>query len=846
VISKWVLQSLKNNKKFCLFFILNLSLGLIGFISLDTFKNSLKVALEDNSKNFLSADISLSARRKLTEEEILIAEKVLQTKNSSRLWEFFSMVNSPAGSRLVQVKAIDQKYPFYGELKLGSGKNIQHDSEKEIIGADKIWVYPELLDQLSLKVGDVLSLGEHQYQIADTISDDSTQTFRLSSLAPKIYVDRDSILKSKLIQKGTTYTDALLFKVESELNLKNAKDEIFKLIKDNGVQVTSSEEASQDTARALIYLNDYLGLVSLVALFLSALGASYLFRFFLNSQIKNIAIFNVLGLKLKSARFNIVMQILLLCFLASLLSAALSLLIFPILQNILRDFAPIQVPMKISARIWVLTFIICTIGSLSVSLFYLLKIPRIKTQQLFQEDSIHNQISKRTDYLVVFVPLFLFWLLSLWQANSFKIGTAFVGIMAVSLVLINLIFTFLVKLLSAFSKSRHWQLKYIVLQIIRKKNKSLICVLAISLGSLLINILPQIKKSIEDELESPSSNKLPALFMFDIQDDQIDPLLEKLSLMGFSNLQSSPMIRARILKVNDNAFEKNIDATAVQTREAEAEARFRNRGFNLSYRPQLSDSEELVSGELWTKKFEPSVDQIPEISLEKRFADRLNFKIGDVLVFDVQGVEISGKVTSFRSVKWNSFQPNFFVLFQPGVLEEAPKNFLLSLPKSLTGNPVEIQNEIVKSFPNVSIVDVRRTVEKVINLLRNMSWSLEFMAFICLLVGFIVLFTIIQNQVELSRWDFNLVKILGAHRRQALNLLTIEFALIGFISSLIGCGLSFIMGFFLAHYLFDSVYTIEIFSPVMTVVIVTLASYLLALLTGLKVARQRPQIILQS
>ncbi len=846
MISKWVLQSLKNNKKFCLFFILNLSLGLIGFISLDTFKNSLKVALEDNSKNFLSADISLSARRKLTEEEILIAEKVLQTKNSSRLWEFFSMVNSPAGSRLVQVKAIDQKYPFYGELKLGSGKNIQHDSEKEIIGADKIWVYPELLDQLSLKVGDVLSLGEHQYQIADTISDDSTQTFRLSSLAPKIYVDRDSILKSKLIQKGTTYTDALLFKVESELNLKNAKDEIFKLIKDNGVQVTSSEEASQDTARALIYLNDYLGLVSLVALFLSALGASYLFRFFLNSQIKNIAIFNVLGLKLKSARFNIVMQILLLCFLASLLSAALSLLIFPILQNILRDFAPIQVPMKISARIWVLTFIICTIGSLSVSLFYLLKIPRIKTQQLFQEDSIHNQISKRTDYLVVFVPLFLFWLLSLWQANSFKIGTAFVGIMAVSLVLINLIFTFLVKLLSAFSKSRHWQLKYIVLQIIRKKNKSLICVLAISLGSLLINILPQIKKSIEDELESPSSNKLPALFMFDIQDDQIDPLLEKLSLMGFSNLQSSPMIRARILKVNDNAFEKNIDATAVQTREAEAEARFRNRGFNLSYRPQLSDSEELVSGELWTKKFEPSVDQIPEISLEKRFADRLNFKIGDVLVFDVQGVEISGKVTSFRSVKWNSFQPNFFVLFQPGVLEEAPKNFLLSLPKSLTGNPVEIQNEIVKSFPNVSIVDVRRTVEKVINLLRNMSWSLEFMAFICLLVGFIVLFTIIQNQVELSRWDFNLVKILGAHRRQALNLLTIEFALIGFISSLIGCGLSFIMGFFLAHYLFDSVYTIEIFSPVMTVVIVTLASYLLALLTGLKVARQRPQIILQS
>ena len=169
---------------------------------------------------------------------------------------------------------------------------------------------------------------------------------------------------------------------------------------------------------------------------------------------------------------------------------------------------------------------------------------------------------------------------------------------------------------------------------------SLWAFVALSLGALLLNLLPQLRAGLLAELEQPT--KLPSLFLFDIQEDQLAPLQEKFRSSGLELENLSPLVRARLLSVNGAAFERTTSAEGFRTREEENEARFRNRGFNLSYRAGLSGAETLVAGT-------PFKGSGNEISVEERFADRVGVGIGDTLLFDVQGVEVpSAKCTIGR------------------------------------------------------------------------------------------------------------------------------------------------------------------------------------------------------
>ena len=174
----------------------------------------------------------------------------------------------------------------------------------------------------------------------------------------------------------------------------------------------------------------------------------------------------------------------------------------------------------------------------------------------------------------------------------------------------------------------------------------------------------------------------------------------------------SPLIRARLVSVNGEPFQREMDDSNRQmlTREEERERRFRSRGLNVSYRPDLFNSEKIVAGTPLSNDYDFDSGLPAEISIEERYASRLDLEMGDLLVFDVQGIPVEGKIVNLRQVKWNSFQPNFFILFQTGVLEDAPASFLGSVSGLDAASRISVQTRIIKEFPNVSVIDVTRIV----------------------------------------------------------------------------------------------------------------------------------------
>ena len=845
MLLRLAIRELLRSWRFGLFFVFNLSLGLTGFVSLQAFNGSVQNELKKNAKSILSADLAVSARRELTDAEAKLMNEALPAgTKQGRIYEFFAMMNSAKGSRLVMVKAIDASYPFYGSLLLHSGVRIEAGSAKEIINNHQAWIYPELQSQVGLQVGDEIQLGKLNLKVADVVDKDETQTFRGASIAPRIYVNVALLPESGLIQLGSTFSQATLFKLPENVDGNLIKDQMYQKLTDAQISVDTPQSAGEDSGRQLGYLSDYLGLVAIVALFMSALGAAYIYRMFLSSRMKEIAILRSLGLQSLQAVGVYVLQASLLGLLATVPTVLLSEIVLPLLTKLLGSFTPFDLQPSVTWETWLLCLMMAVFGSFVISLPFLMKIYDLKAAKLFSEEKF--SIGESQVRLWSYLPgLLMFYGLSVHQSHSWKTGSIFAGAMIVVITILVLMGYVTLKFAGVLKGLNRWYLKFSFLGLSRRAGASLAVFVALGLGALLVNILPQLKNTLQAEFTIEKGSEIPSLFMFDIQDEQLQGVQDVLTSHQVKTLGVSPLVRARILKVNGQDYERKIEAQGFKTREEEREARFRNRGMNLSYRDQLSASEEITKGRPMGAAFDPSTQKYADLSVEERFAERMGLKLNDILVFDVQGVEVEGQVVNLRKVKWTSFQPNFFVLVQSGVLNEAPKTFIAAIPMLSEAKRNEVQNALASKFANVSVVDVVRVVNEILKTAEKMSWSLELMAYLALVTGYIVLFSIVRSQIKQRRWEMNMLKILGASHREVAGFILAEFSFLAFVSSFLGAFLSVGVSYGLNRYLFEGGFQFSFIQPLLSVLIITGISLLIAFLASADIVKESALSILR-
>ena len=319
-------------------------------------------------------------------------------------------------------------------------------------------------------------------------------------------------------------------------------------------------------------------------------------------------------------------------------------------------------------------------------------------------------------------------------------------------------------------------------------------------------------------MQAPEQSKIPNLFLFDIQEEQLPDLQTAVTINDAKISKLSPMIRARLMAVNGENFDKGrASSKKPMTREQEREMRFRNRGFNLTYSLEEQDSERIIKGVPFSGPFDETKSEISEISLEKRFADRLHLKIGDLLEFSVEGIPVKGKVINLRTIKWTSFDPNFFVKFQPGVLDLAPKTFIATISQLSNEQRQRVQDSIVEKLPNVSMINVTALMKRLQGFMEQMAYSLKFMSILCLLVGFIVVYSIANHQAYKQRFEIGLLKSLGGSFPMIRNHYLIQFSLISINASLFGAGISLIISYLMSWILFDGVWVFDIFTPISSV-----------------------------
>jgi len=818
---KLALRELLNNRRFSLFFLFNLALGLAGFIALDSFKESLDTHLGRNSKAILGADIALTSFVPFEEKTLNILESQLPDNTlSTRKISFFTMVATKDQSRLVQVTGIEQDYPFYGKMILKNVGSVDPAKLKQSLDlSGEAWVYPELLYMLELNAGEYIKIGEQSFRIADSVIVDPSSSFSSFGLAPRIYLGYSHMVETALLTKKSRVSHQRLYRVPEGTDSSGLVDKLQKQINkldgsDSKIRILTHKRAGNNLGRLMGYLNDYMGLVAMIAVFLAGIGAAYLFRNYLVNRFREMSIMMSLGATRQQTYRMVLWQLGLLGTGAALLAIIFSLGILPLLPVLLKQFLPSGFETNVNLSSMLFALVLGGVGSLVFCLPVLSRIRLVQPLQLFHgKIGSHEVKDKIWRQGLSYLPLLvLSWGLSVWQSHSWVVGSTFVGMLLFAILLLGSVawgILILAGKLSQVSGGRTTAgrtMKRLAFRNLERNRTGVIsCFLALALGTLLINLIPQIYQGLQEEVSRPEDFRIPSLFLFDIQPDQIDDLQ---SVLGQENAQLnylSPMVRASLEKVNGEAFESNNDEAPV-TREQEREQHIRRHIFNLSYRTELSNAEYIVSGKALTIIYDWESTVPAEVSLEQKFAERMGLKLGDLLTFNVQEIEVEAKVVNLRRVKWNSFQPNFFILFQTGVLEDAPATFLASLGGLDKTRRLQLQNQIVKEFPNVSVIDVTRMVKRVLNISDQMVLALRLMAYLSILAGLVVVFSIARHEVEGRLWELNLLKVLGARFQDIQKMIQIEFAIMGIFAGIFGVAVSLAISYGLAWWFFENLW----------------------------------------
>lgn len=832
MLLKLALKELWNNKKFVIFFMLNLGLGLACFIALDSFKNSIQNTLFSQSRGIMAADLRVGARRQLTEsEDKIFTETLPQNAIVSPVTELYSMVSFETVSRLVQIKVIDDSYPFYGEIALNDGTRITAGTYKNIAAEKGIWVQPELLIQFGAKIGDTVSVGETQFKILNSVEKDSSSAWSGFAFAPRAYISKKYLGDTKLVKFGTTAYFSKLVRLPPGTDENALAKQLNSVLSDPGIDVKTHQNASEQVGLLLGYLNDYLGLTSLVALFLCALGITFFYRSFIVKRYRDVAILKSLGLSNKRILALYLIQIGILGLLSTLPALIGSKLLLPVLGSLTQDLLKIEIVVKLLPSTVILALIASIVVSLLVGWPLLQPLRKIRPNLLLQE--YIEDLPWENRRLWLYLPSALvFWATSMWIAQSYIVGSSFFVAFLCSLALFTVVgyagLIFISKL-----KIQHVQMRLVIRNLSRHKFATLSCFVSISLAVLLINLIPQIQNGLQRQLHT--GGKTPSLFLFDIQEEQVNDLKDVLSETPI--LQLSPLVRARLTGINNKPFEKSDDPTLFESREQNQERRSRNRSYNLSYRTQPSTSEKIIEGSYFKSAF--SGEGVPEISVEEKFADRMGIKLGDTLEFDVQGLEISGKITSVRSVNWTTFEPNFFIQFQPGVLDEAPKTFLASLPPLPLEKKASLQNAIVRKIPNISIIDVTTVIDRISEVIRQMSLTLTFMAYFSMLVGFVILYSIANHQSFERQREIHMLKILGSSLSKISLLFVGEFLLISSFASLLGIIASFLISYIFSKSFFGAQWIFSVKLPMIIFFVLQVLSFLVVRMSGNQVLKSK-------
>ena len=769
-------------------FMASIILGIAAVVSIQLFSANLKDNIKKQSKSLMGADFIIDSRNKPSKKVQAIIDSLQPAANEVN---FVSMAAFPKndGTKLVKVRAIKGNFPFYGKLAtepLSAAAQYQEQG-----GA---LVDATLLLQYNLKPGDSIKLGKVIFPITGSLKSIPGTTAISSSIAPTVLIPYRFLEQTQLIQLGSRKEYQYFFKAPN-MDLEVLDQKIDPILDDNNADLDTHTSTSRRLGRRYDNVGRFLNLVAFIALLLGCVGIASSVHIYIKEKLKNVAVLKCLGVSRKQSFLIYLLQIIGIGLLGGIIGAGIGTALQFAFPYILQDFLPFDVVVSITLQPIFMGIVLGIFMSVLFALLPLLGTWYVSPLEVLRTSEENAQKPRKARIftllaIVLFVFLFSFWMLkSAVNGFAFTIG---IGITFAIMAGVSSLFMKLIK--KWFPTNWSFTKRQSILNLYRPNNQTMVLVLAIGLGTFLISTLYFTKDILLAKTTIEKANKEANIILMDVQSQQETALLQSFKSKGLEVIDNIPIITMRMHSIRGKSVNDIRKDTTIQMRKW-----MLNREFRVTYRNVLSDTEELMSGN-WTGTVEKG--KPISISVADNVARDANLKVGDEIVFNIQGVLMKTIVGSIRKVDWGSMKVNFSIVFPTGVLENAPKFNVITTYAANKESSAILQRDLVQNFPSVTILDLRQVFTIVEDIIDKVSWVINFMAFFSIITGLIVLIGSVRNSKYQRIKESVLLRTLGAKSKQIYQITAYEYIFLGLLGSFIGILLSLVSSQLLAVFLF--------------------------------------------
>jgi len=835
----WLLQmawrdSRKNRSRLFLF-ISSIVLGIASLVAIYSFGFNLRHDIDNQAAELVGADMVISGNKPVSPQIQALIDSLGDRKSSQR--SFVSMVSftKNQGTRLVEVRALEGAFPYYGSIETTPVSAASTFRKNKQVLADR-----NLMLQFNAHPGDSLKIGNVTFAIAGILEKAPGQTSLAASVAPVVYMPLAWLQETGLMQRGSRINYSYYIKYDRQENIEKLTTKIEPRLDKEDLNLQTVASQKEQTSRSFEDLTRFLALVGFVALLLGCIGVASSIHIYVREKLQAIAIMRCLGVKSTEAFLIYLIQIVVIGFIGSVIGAALGTVIQQLLPIAFKDFLPIAITVEISWASIGTGILLGVVISLLFALLPLVSVRNISPLNTLRvSDESTDTKPDPLKWLVYILILAFIVGFTYLQLNNWKQAIAFTGFVLLAFLVLTGLATFIMWLLRKFLPlSWSYLFRQGFANLYRPNNQTIILLVSIGLGTAFISTLFFIQSILLSRINLSSGGNQPNLILFDIQTTQQKQVTNLTKQQHLPVLGMVPIVTIRLQELNGKtaAFYKKDTALKIPNPVF-------SREYRVSYRDSLVSSEKITSGN-WIGKADANA--IIPISIEEKFADHNHLKVGDKMLFNVQGVNMETKIASFRKVNWNRIQTNFLVLFPAGVLEQAPQYFVFTTHVPSAAASAKYQQAIVKSFPNISIIDLALVLKLLDDILGKISFVIRFMAGFSIVTGLIVLVASVLISKYQRIQESVLLRTLGASKRQILIITGLEYFFLGSIAALTGILISVPGSWALAKYSFDTPFSPPLLPVIILFFVVALVTVFIGLFNSRGVLNRPPLEVLRS
>ena len=794
-------------------------LGVTALVGLSSLEANFRSAIDAQARPLLGADYVISSRVALNEE----AQAFIDAQAGERADEhsFASMLVLPNTegdfrSRLVQVNALSGRYPFYGEFTTEPSEAAEHFLNSS---GGEVLLEHTLMLQYGIRLGDVVRLGRSRFKVLGAVHKVPGSTDMRGMIAPRVYMRLSDLEATGLIQRGSRVRYKSYFKALDSATFLSSAVKLKKQARSLGLSFRSYEDRRESIQNVSKRVYQFLDVMAFIAILLTGVGIATACSQVVRRKIRSVSVLRCIGVSSRVAVSIFVLQVCTIGVVSVLVGCILGVLLQTQLPLMLESLLPVKISFFIAWDALLLSAVI----SLSLLVAFSL-LPLLSTRLVSPLVALRLGLADDVPRDPLRILLGMSTVLVVAGAAVVHSGSPYFGVASIALFFVAILALWTVSKCTMFlvrrviPKGMSYAIRQGFANLYRPYNYTSVLLIAIGLSVFLLTVTLLSRESVLGSVQATGEGARPNLAFFDVQVDQRAMLKDIFSRFGLSSIAEVPMVTMRLVEVKGVP----IASLRQQAKVKDIPEWSLTREYRSTYRDRLDEGESLVDGRL-IPRVDDETKPIP-VTLEQGIAKRLKMGIGDELRFNVQGVELHCVVSGIRTVTWQQFRPNFFVVFPLGILEQAPQTIVTVTRAEQRVTAVEVQQAVVTQMPNVSVVDLSLVISTVDGVIDKLSAIVQTMSMVTVVAGILILLSVIYgNTLQRSR-ENTLLKILGASKHTVRIIITSEYCFLGIIGATSGIVLALLCQLLLGVYVFGelSAYTpMSLFGPAVVAVVMT-------------------------